>query len=57
MWTGWIKLDVERGWRLVARAATWEACWRELLALRPRASFLEMLVNKGNHPDHRRRPR
>lgn len=58
VWTGWIKMLGEPWRRLVAHEDRWE-CWRRLLDLRPgvdEASF-ELLVNEGQTPDHRRKPR
>lgn len=53
---GWMK---ERGgeWKPVCRAATWDACMRLLLNVPHATDHVEMLVNRGKHPDQRRRPR
>lgn len=55
-WTGWVR-EAGGPWRVACRAATEGECWRLLLPLRTDSPNCEKLVNRGRHPDHRRKPR
>jgi hypothetical protein len=55
-WAGWLRENNGR-WRVVAEGDSWSSCWRALLRVRCCAAFAERVVNKGNYPDERRRPR
>lgn len=55
-WTGWLRTPGQ-DWRQVCQALSWEGCWIRLLAVDPASDHAEKLVNRGQHPEQRRRPR
>jgi hypothetical protein len=57
-WVGWIKMQGEPWKSLCSDSDRW-ACWRKLLDLRSGVdeSTFELLVNEGQPPDKRKRPR
>jgi hypothetical protein len=65
-WSGWLKVGAD-GWRQAVVSPSWDDCWRLLLQSMSEAvprdapiactMTVEAIVNRGVHPDARKKPR
>lgn len=58
-WSGWLRSAEGKKpgpWLRVCGGATWAECWAVLLRWKA-GHKVEKLVNRGRHPERRRRPR
>lgn len=54
--TGWLRILPDGSWKPVCHASARDACMALLIAIHPTQSCEKLVLPKGRHPNHRRKP-